>query len=125
MRAIRAALGRPVKEFHFLFIRPGVAVPVRALEQNNAELIVLVLVLVVVLGRSEDQFEDEDDDEDEDDSRSRASVLFRPCRAARWTMRTEMSAGLTPLMREAWPSVTGRISPSLRRASLLIWTSDS
>ena len=28
IRAISAALGRPVKEFHFLFIRPGVAVPV-------------------------------------------------------------------------------------------------
>ncbi|MGD0999900.1 MAG: UvrD-helicase domain-containing protein [Candidatus Brocadiia bacterium] len=28
MRAISAALGRAVKEFHFLFIRPGVAVPV-------------------------------------------------------------------------------------------------
>jgi ATP-dependent exoDNAse (exonuclease V) beta subunit len=26
-RAISAALGKPVKEFHFLFIRPGVAVP--------------------------------------------------------------------------------------------------
>jgi ATP-dependent exoDNAse (exonuclease V) beta subunit len=28
MRAISAALGKPVKEFHFLFIRPAVAVPV-------------------------------------------------------------------------------------------------
>jgi ATP-dependent exoDNAse (exonuclease V) beta subunit len=27
IRAISAALGKPVKEFHFLFIRPGVAVP--------------------------------------------------------------------------------------------------
>ncbi len=30
IRAISAALGRPVKEFHFLFLRPGVAVPTSA-----------------------------------------------------------------------------------------------
>jgi ATP-dependent exoDNAse (exonuclease V) beta subunit len=31
LRAISAALGQPVKEFHFLLLRPGVAVPFRAM----------------------------------------------------------------------------------------------
>ena len=37
MRAISAALGRPVKEFHFLFLRPGVAVRYAAWLDNECE----------------------------------------------------------------------------------------
>jgi ATP-dependent exoDNAse (exonuclease V) beta subunit len=35
LRAISAALGKPVKEFHFLFLRPGVAVSLAASRQNK------------------------------------------------------------------------------------------
>jgi hypothetical protein len=35
MRAVSAALGGPVKEFHFLFLRPGVAVPLAASRQEK------------------------------------------------------------------------------------------
>jgi ATP-dependent exoDNAse (exonuclease V) beta subunit len=34
MRAISAALGRPVQEFHFLFLRPGVTVSLGASKRN-------------------------------------------------------------------------------------------
>jgi hypothetical protein len=37
MRAISAALGKPVKEFDFLFLRAGIAVPVTSNRPANYE----------------------------------------------------------------------------------------
>jgi len=47
---------------------------------------------------------------------------YRPNERVRYTRRIEMSAGLTPLIREAWPTVAGRKRPSFSRASVLMPT---
>lgn len=45
--------------------------------------------------------------------------------AARWTMRTETSAGVTPLIRDACPRVSGWTAPSLFRDSVRICLIDA